>query len=75
MMKLLERAQKTITKDKIGENLEITEVILVHYNIVNNHYLQDSRVWYTFVSNKLISQLLEVSPTNFIFLKTFNSDV
>ena len=31
---------------------EITEVVLVHYNIVNNDYQQDSRVLYTFVPNK-----------------------
>ena len=52
-------------KDKIGENvphLEITEVILVHCNIVNNNYQQDSRVLYTFVSNRLFGQLLDISP-------------
>ena len=34
-----------ITKDKNGENaphLEITEVVLVHCNITNNYYPQDS---------------------------------
>ena len=34
---------------------------------------QDSRVLYTFVLNKPFSSLLEISPTNHIFLKTFNS--
>ena len=37
-----------ITNDKNGENgnhLEITEVVLVHCNIVNNNYQQDSRVF------------------------------
>ena len=44
-----------ITKDKNGENephVEITEVVLVHCNIVNNDYQHDSRVLYTFVPNK-----------------------
>ena len=51
-------------------HLEITEVILVHCNIVNNDYQQDSRVLYTFVHNKSFGQLLEISPKKFIFLKT-----
>ena len=69
-MKLLGSTKNKITKDKNGENvphLEITEVVLVHCNIVNNDYQQDSRVLYTFVSNKLFGGLLEISPTNHIF--------
>ena len=42
--------------------------------IVNNDYQQDSRVLYTFVPNKQFRSLLEVSSTNHIFLKTFNSE-
>ena len=55
-------------------HLEITEVVLVHCNIVNNDYQQDSRVLYTFVPNKPFRNLLEISLTNHIFLKTFNSE-
>ena len=76
-MKLLGSTENEITKDKKGENvphLEITEVVLVHCNIVNNDYQQDSRVLYTFVPNKPFGSLLEISPTNHIFLKTFNSE-
>ena len=54
-MKLLGSTENKITKDKYGKNvtcLEITEVILVHCNIVNNDYQQDSRVLYTFVPKK-----------------------
>ena len=54
--------------------LEITEVLLVHCNIVNNNCQQDSRVLYTFVPNKSFTELLDISHKNFIFLKTFNSD-
>ena len=46
-MKLLESTEDKITKDKGGENvphLGIIEVVLVHCNIVNNDYQQDSRV-------------------------------
>ena len=76
-MKLLGSTKNKITKDKNGENvphLEITEVVLVHCDIVNNDYQQDSRVLYTFVPNKPFGSLLEISPTNHIFLKTFNSE-
>ena len=51
-------------------HLEITEVVLVHCNIVNNDYQQDSRVLYTFVRKKKFGSLLEISPDNHIFLKT-----
>ena len=76
-MKLLGSTENKITRDKKGENmpnLEITEVVLVHCNIVNNDYQQDSKVLYTFVPNKPFGSLLEISPTNHIFLKTFNSE-
>ena len=59
-MKLLGSAENKITKDKNGENvphLEITEVVLVHCNMVNNDYQQDSRVLYTFVPNKPFGSL------------------
>ena len=76
-MKLLGSTENKITKNKNGENvphLEITEVVLVHCDIVNNDYQQDSRVLYTFVPNKPFGSLLEISPTNHIFLKTFKSE-
>ena len=49
-------------------------VKLYSNNIVNNIYQQDSRVLYTFVPNNLFGSLLQISPTNHIFLKTFNSE-
>ena len=76
-MKLLGSTENKIIKDKNGENvphLEITEVVLVHCNIVNNDYQQDSRVLYTFVPNKSFVSLLGISPSNHIFLKTCNSE-
>ena len=59
--------------DENVHHLEITEVVFVHCNIANNDYQQDSRVLYTFVPNKPFGSLLEISSTNHIFLKTFNS--
>ena len=46
----------------------------MHCNIVNNNYQQDSILLYKFVPNKSLGQLLDISPNNFIFLKTFNSE-
>ena len=77
IMKLLGSTKNKITKDKNGENvphLEITEVVLVPCNIVNNDYQQDSSVLYTFGPSKPFGGLLEIYPTNYIFLKAFNSE-
>ena len=76
-MKLPGSTKNKITKDKSDENvphLEITEVVLVHCDIVNKDYQQDSRVLYTFVPNKSFGSLLEISPKNHIFWETFNSE-
>ena len=76
-MSLLGSTKSKITKNENGENvphLEITEAVLIHCNIVNNNYQQDSRVLYTFVPNKSCGQLLDISPKKIIFLKTFNSE-
>ena len=76
-MELLGSTKSKMTKDKNGENvpyLETTEVVLIHCNIVNNSYQQNSRVLYTFVLNKSFGQLLDFSPENLIFLKTFDSE-
>ena len=52
--------------------LETTKIVLNHCNIVTKDYQQDSIVLYIFVPNKSFSQLLNISPKN--FLKTFNSE-
>ena len=67
MMKLLKRTNGKMTKDENVPHLEIIEVLLVHWNIVNNDYQQDSRVLYTFFTNKSFGQLL-------FHPKTFNSE-
>ena len=58
-MKLFGSTKSTTIKDENDENtphLEITEVVLVHCNIVNNGYQCDSRVLYTlFQINHLIN--------------------
>ena len=64
IMILLGSTKSKITKDKNVENvpyLEITEVVLVYCNIVNNDYQEDSGVLYIFVPNKSFRQLLGIS--------------
>ena len=64
-MTLLGNTKNKIAKNKNGENVphfEITEIVLVHWNIVNKDYQEDSRVLYTFVPNKSFGKLLEISP-------------
>ena len=69
MMKLLGSTKSKITKGENGENLshlEITEVVLVHCNIVNNDYQHNPRVFHTFVPKKSFRQLLDISPKEFV---------
>ena len=76
-MKLLDSTKSKITKDKNSESvpcLEITEVVLVYYNIAENDYGQDSTVLHEFLPNKSFCQLLNISPKNSIFLETFNPE-
>ena len=66
-MKLLESTESKITKVKNGENvphLEVVELVLVHCNLVNNDYQQDSRILFTFVPSKSFGSSLEISPTD-----------
>ena len=76
-MKLLRSTKRKIIKNENSENvpyLEITEVVLIHCNVVNNSCRQKLRVLHTFVPSKLFGQLLNISPKNFIFSKPFDSE-
>ena len=76
-MNLLGRTENKITKDKNSENvphLEVVELVLVHCSLANDDYQQNSRILFTFVPNKSFGSLLEISPTNHVFFKTFNSE-
>ena len=42
-------------------------MVLIHCNIIDNDYQQDSKVFYTFVPNKLFGQLLDISLKNYFF--------
>ena len=72
-MKGLGSTESKITGEKNGENgphLEVVEVVLIHCNIVDNNYQQNSRILYTYIPNKQFGSLLEMSPPNHLFLKT-----
>ena len=76
-MKLLGTTKSKITRNENGENvpnLKITEVILENSYIVNNNYLQNSRVLYILAPNKSFVKLLDISPKNVTILKIFNSE-
>ena len=54
-MRLLGSTKKDVDEDKDGEKvpkLESAEVILVHCNLIKNHYQHTSKVLFTFVPNK-----------------------
>ena len=77
-MKFLGSTKIKMNKDKYNEdvpNLEIADVVLDHCNILNNNCQQNTRVLYTFVPTKSFGQLLDISPTDFTFLKTFKSEI
>ena len=74
-MKLFGSTKKLIDKTQNRENLpslEVVEVVLVQYNLVDNEYPQ--QVLYTFIPNKSYVYLLNVEPSNLEFLKTYNTE-
>ena len=52
-------------------HLEISEVVFIHCNIVNNDYQQDAKVLFPFVPNKSFGQLLDILPKNVKLKKKF----
>ena len=76
-MRLLGSSADTIDGDKNSElvpKLESIDLVLIHCNLVNNSYLQASKVLFTFVPNKKYGQLITVSPETLIMLKTVNTE-
>ena len=53
---------------------QVFEVVLVQCNLADNQYQQKLEVLYTFTSNKSHAYLLNVEPSNQVFLKTYNSE-
>ena len=76
-MKLLGSIKKDVDQDKDREDipkLESAEVVLVHCNLVNNHYQQALKVLFTFVPNKQFGQLINISPHSLAMLGTTNTE-
>ena len=77
-MKLLGSAKQDVDKDKDREDvpkLESVEVVLIHCNLVNNSYKQESKILFTFVPNKQFGQLITISPHLLTMLKTTNEEL
>ena len=73
-MKVLGSTESKITKDKNGKNvphLEVVKLVLFNCNLVNNNYLQNSRILYTFVPNKLFVSLRKFASKGLIRRKKF----
>ena len=76
-VKLFANKKTQQTRPKNGENvpsIEIVEVVLVQYNLVDNQYQQKSEVLYTFTPNKSYIYLLNFEPSNLAFLKAYNTE-
>ena len=54
-------------------SLEVVEVVLIQCNKVDNQYQQNSEVLNTFITNKSYAYLLNIEPSNLVFLKTYNT--
>ena len=71
MNEIIWQRKKLMDKTKNGENvpsLKIDEVVLVQCNLVYNQFQHKSEVL-----NKSYAYLLNVEPSNLVFLKTFNT--
>ena len=75
-MKLLGSKNKDVHQNNDGEEvpkLESVEVVLVHCNLVNNSYQQESKVLFTFVLNKQFGQLITIASHSLTMLNTTNT--
>ena len=76
-VKFFGSTKKLIDKTKNGKNLpsfEVVKVVLVQCNLVDNQYQQKSKVLHIFTPNKFYAYLLNVEPSNLVFLKIYNTD-
>ena len=74
-MQLLGNSKRDIDQNKEGEivpRLETVEVVLVHWNLVNNNYQQASKVLFTFVPNNQFGRSLTITPHLPTMLKATN---
>ena len=62
------------TKKDDVPKLESADIVLVHFNLVNNSYQQGSKVLCTSVPNKQFGQLINVLPHSLTMLNTKNTE-
>ena len=73
-MTLLGSTKSKMPKNKNDENvphLQIIEVVLINWHIVNSNYQQNSRALYTSVPNNSFGQLLDTSSKRYYNFKNF----
>ena len=70
-MKLSGHTKKLIDKTKKWRKSTASWVVLVQCNLADNQHQQKSEVLYTFIPNKSYAYLLNVEPSNLVFLETF----
>ena len=76
-MKLFGNTKKLMDKTNNGKNVpsrEVVEVVLVQFNLVDNQYQLKSEILHTFMPNKSYAYLLNVEPSNLVFLKTYKTE-
>ena len=71
-LKLFGSAKKLIDKTINGE--KVVEVVLLQCKLVDNQYQQKSEVSYTSTPNKSYPYLLNVEPSDLVFLETDNTE-
>ena len=77
MRKLLESTKRDVNQYKDEEDvptLESFEIILIHWNLVNDNYQQASKVLLTFVPNKQFGELITIVPHSLTMLNTANAE-
>ena len=70
-------AKNLIDKTKNWEkepSLQVVELVLVQGNLVDNQYHEISEVLYICTPNKFYVSLLNVEPSNLVFLKIYKTE-
>ena len=76
-MTLLGSVKKDVGQDKDGESvpkLESVEVVLVHWYSVKNDYQHSSKALFSFVPNKQLGQLINISPHSLTMMNTADTE-
>ena len=74
---MLGSRKKEVDKDEGGENvpkLESAEVALVHCNLVKNDYQQTTKYLFSFVPNKQLERLINISPLSLTMMNIVNTE-